>query len=44
MNYTVKYCIFHMVDEVLLNKPRNFVLCFRNVHVVAISELENYIL
>jgi len=44
MNYTVKYCIFHVVDEVLLNKPRNCDLCFRNVHVAAVSELENYIL
>jgi len=29
---------------VLLNKPKNFVLCFGNVHVTAVSELENYIL
>jgi hypothetical protein len=43
MNYTVKYSIFHVVDEVLLNKPRDFVLCFGNVHVAATSELENYI-
>jgi len=44
MNYTLKLCKFHVVDEVLLNKPRNFVVCFRIVHVATVSELENYIL
>lgn len=34
MNYTMTYYIFHLDDEVLLNKPRSFVVCFLKMFVL----------